>query len=102
MRISHLSHASGPKTTFMALDIGYQLQQGRYRIEQVLGQGGMGTVYLAADRNLPGRLVAIKENTDASQSAQEQFQREAVMLARLTHPNLPRVTDHFIEPSGLQ
>jgi len=86
----------------MALESGYQLQQGRYQIEAVLGQGGMGTVYLAADRNLPGRFVAIKENSDASQPAQEQFQHEAVLLARLTHPNLPRVTDHFIEPSGLQ
>lgn len=86
----------------MTLETGYQLQQGRYVIQSVLGQGGMGTVYLGADRNLPGRLVAIKENADASQSAQEQFQREAVLLARLNHPNLPRVTDHFIEPSGLQ
>ena len=86
----------------MTLETGYQLQQGRYVIQSMLGQGGMGTVYLAADRNLPGRLVAIKENADASQSAQEQFQHEAVLLARLNHPNLPRVTDHFIEPSGLQ
>lgn len=86
----------------MTLDIAYQLQQGRYVIQAVLSQGGMGTVYLATDRNLPGRLVAIKENNDASRPAQEQFQSEAVMLSRLTHPNLPRVTDHFIEPSGLQ
>jgi len=86
----------------MTLEIGYQLQQGRYVIQEGLGQGGMGTVYLATDRNLPGRLVAIKENSDASHPAQEQFQHEAVMLSRLTHPNLPRVTDHFIEPSGLQ
>lgn len=86
----------------MTLDNGYQLQQGRYTIQEVLGEGGMGTVYLATDRNLPGRLVAIKENADASHSAQEQFQQEAVMLARLTHPNLPRVTDHFVESSGRQ
>jgi serine/threonine-protein kinase len=74
----------------------------KYQLGRQLGAGGMGTVYLATDRNLPGRLVAIKENADATQAAQEQFQREAVMLARLTHPNLPRVTDHFVEPSGLQ
>lgn len=87
---------------FMTLENGYQLQQGRYLIQSVLGEGGMGTVYLATDRNLPGRLVAIKENADATQAAQAQFQQEAVMLARLTHPNLPRVTDHFVEPTGRQ
>ena len=74
----------------------------RYKIVRLLGQGGMGAVYLAEDQNLPGRLVAVKENFDPSRSAQEQFKREAVMLARLKHPNLPQVTDHFIEPSGRQ
>ncbi len=86
----------------MTLETGHQLQQGRYLIRELLGRGGMGTVYLAADRNLPGRLVAIKENTDTAPATQEQFQAEAILLARLTHPNLPRVTDHFIEPSGRQ
>ena len=75
----------------------------RYRIIRLLGQGGMGAVYLAEDQSLPGRLVAVKENFDPSRSAQEQFKREAVMLARLKYPNLPQVTDHFIEkPSGRQ
>src|SRR5690242_10709672 len=84
------------------LESGQYLQQGRYRIKERLNQGGMGTVYLATDRNLSDRLVAIKENSDSSAEAQEQFQYEAVILARLTHPNLPRVTDHFVEPSGRQ
>jgi hypothetical protein len=86
----------------MTLKLDQRLQQGRYRIRDRLGQGGMGTVYLAEDLNLPGRLVAIKENTDSSAEAQAQFKREAVMLASLTHPNLPRVSDHFIEPTGRQ
>lgn len=84
------------------LESGQYLQQGRYRIKEHLNQGGMGTVYLATDRNLSDRLVALKENSDSSAEAQEQFQSEAVILARLTHPNLPRVTDHFVEPSGRQ
>ncbi|MEZ4614514.1 MAG: SUMF1/EgtB/PvdO family nonheme iron enzyme [Caldilineaceae bacterium] len=86
----------------MTLDIGHQLQQGRYQIHALLGRGGMGTVYLATDRNLSGRQVAIKENADTAPTTQEQFQHEAILLSRLTHANLPRVTDHFIEPSGRQ
>ena len=72
----------------------------RYRIIRLLGQGGMAAVYLAEDQSLPGRLVAVKENFDPSQTAQDQFKREAVMLARLKHSNLPQVTDHFIEKSS--
>ncbi len=86
----------------MTLEIGHQLQQGRYQIRALLGRGGMGTVYLAADRNLSDRQVAIKENVDTAPAVQEQFQYEALLLSRLTHANLPRVTDHFIEPSGRQ
>ncbi len=76
--------------------------QGRYRITQLLGKGGMGAVYQAQDLRLGGRLVAVKGNFDASAEAQAQFQLEANMLANLNHPNLPRVMDHFIEPSGKQ
>ncbi len=81
---------------------GSTLQNGRYTIVRTLGAGGMGAVYLAEDRNLAGLLVAVKENLDVSLAAQEQFRREAITLARLRHPNLPQVTDHFIEPSGRQ
>lgn len=75
----------------------------RYKIVRLLGQGGMGAVYLAEDINLPGRQVAVKENFDPSIAAQDQFKREALILARLRHQNLPQVTDHFIErASGRQ
>lgn len=86
----------------MTLKIGQQLQQGRFIIKRQLGSGGMGTVYEAAARNLAGQPVAIKENDRTSKRAQVQFEREAILLARLNHPNLPRVTDYFIEPSGRQ
>jgi serine/threonine-protein kinase len=74
----------------------------RYQIRRIIGQGGAGNVYLAEDTRLEGRLCAVKEvQHDQSlpkellQQAREQFQREAVVLARLDHPNLPKVSDYF-------
>src|SRR5512143_2718578 len=72
----------------------------RYRIVEILGQGGMASVYRAVDENL-GVDVAVKENLFTTDEYARQFRREAVILANLRHPNLPRVTDHFaIENQG--
>jgi eukaryotic-like serine/threonine-protein kinase len=73
------------------------LLQGRYRLENELGRGGFGAVYKAWDINL-SRPCAVKENLDTSTEAARQFAREANVLANLSHPNLPRVTDHFTIP----
>jgi serine/threonine protein kinase len=69
----------------------------RYRILSILGQGGFGAVYRAADMTLK-RPCAVKENLDTSPEARRQFEKEAIVLAQLSHPNLPRVQDHFIIP----
>ncbi|MFN8472914.1 MAG: serine/threonine-protein kinase [Anaerolineae bacterium] len=76
----------------------------RYRIVQLIGEGGSGAVYAAEDMRLAGRLSAIKEirpdpyATPAQMAqAQTQFRREAMILARLDHPNLPKVYDFFVE-----
>jgi len=74
--------------------------QGRYQIVRLHGQGGFGAVYLAHDLRLSGRAVAVKENFDNTPQAQTQFKIEADVLANLSHPSLPHVTDYFIEPSG--
>jgi eukaryotic-like serine/threonine-protein kinase len=71
------------------------LLHGRYRIVEILGQGGMGSVYRAVDENL-GVDVAVKENLFTTDEYARQFRLEAVILANLRHPNLPRVTDHFV------
>lgn len=55
----------------------------------------MGTVYFAYDQSLKIP-VAVKENLSSDPEAERQFRREAELLAGLRHPNLPRVTDHFL------
>ena len=78
------------------------LLRGRYKIKRIIGQGGMGSIYLAEDTRLSGRLCALKEvehdktlNEQLNKEAQEQFRQEATVLARLDHPNLPKVSDFF-------
>jgi serine/threonine protein kinase len=73
--------------------------QNRYRIVRQLGQGGMGTVYEAVDERLDAT-VALKETFFADERLRKQFEREARLLARMHHPALPRVSDHFAEGEG--
>lgn len=74
-----------------------QILNDRYTILNVIAEGGMGAIYYGQDTSL-GVEVAIKENLFSSEEASHQFRKEATMLAKLRHPNLPRVTDHFILP----
>lgn len=71
------------------------LLHNRYRIVEILGQGGMGSVYRAIDENL-GVPIALKENLFTTDEYARQFRLEAVILANLRHPNLPRVSDHIV------
>ncbi len=88
------------------LPVGTLLQGGRYQIIGQLGQGGMGAVYLAKDMELFGRLCVVKQMRPffATQSerrkAEEDFKREAEVLARLNHPGHPRIPEvygYFVE-----
>lgn len=79
-----------------------EVLRGRYKINRIIGQGGMGSIYLANDLRLEGRTCALKEvehdrslSTNLLREAREQFLREATVLARLDHPNLPKVSDFF-------
>lgn len=76
----------------------------RYVVTQVVGRGGMGSIYLAEDNRLAGRITAIKEvyqgddlSDQLREQGREQFYQEASVLARLDHPNLPKVSDFFTD-----
>jgi len=88
------------------LPVGTPLQGGRYQIIGQLGEGGMGAVYLAKDMELFGRLCVVKQRRHycASQTerrkAEDDFKREAEVLAQLNHPghpHIPEVYGYFVE-----
>ncbi len=79
------------------------LLQGRYRVLHRVSRGGMGNIYLVEHTNLGDRMalkeIIVTPAMSAAERAQasQQFQQEARLLAKLRHPNLPRVTDYFEE-----
>ena len=79
-----------------------RLVDNTYRIEQVLGRGGMGTVYRARDLGR-GRLVALKvvrADLLGDPEARSRFLREAEIVARLQHPGIVAIHDYGILVAG--
>ncbi len=80
-----------------------QLLKQRYCVLARLGKGGFGAVYKASDTLFGNRLVAIKEMSQQGLDPQELieatnvFKHEAMLLASLTHPNLPRIYEQFTD-----
>jgi serine/threonine-protein kinase len=77
-----------------------EVLRGRYKITRIIGQGGMGSIYLADDLRLEGPMRLKRSSMTAAfppnfKQARDQFLREATVLARLDHPNLPKVSDFF-------
>lgn len=104
--VMHIPDVEKPPAIINTLGTGLLPQDSllnkRYRILKLVGTGGMGAVYKAEDTRFGDRLVAVKEMRQSSLSPQElevateQFKIEANMLARLQHPSLPRIYEHFL------
>ncbi len=81
--------------------------QNRYRIIQILGQGGFGKTYLAEDQRRFNELCAIKELISTARSgsawekAQELFHREAAILYQIEHPQVPKFRERFEQDQRL-
>ena len=82
-----------------------EILRGRYKVIKRLGQGGMGAVYEAHD-NVFDTSVALKEvtidlsnalDTQAQEMTKLAFEREAKILAKISHETIPHVKDYFIE-----
>jgi serine/threonine protein kinase len=103
------SEAAADRTGFLTAghavrpDIGLEgLELGAYTLERPLGQGGMGSVWLAHRTTSPGEKAAVKLRnlTLASPTAQARFRREGSVLARLAHPGIARLLDAGVSSSG--
>src|SRR5437870_5594795 len=71
---------------------------GKYRLEEKLGEGGMGTVYRAKHVLIDNELAikVLHSSLVADRNAVARFQREAMAAARIKHPNAVGVTDFGI------
>jgi outer membrane protein assembly factor BamB/tRNA A-37 threonylcarbamoyl transferase component Bud32 len=77
----------------------------RYVVQDVIGVGGMGSVYRASDQHFPNvvKLVAVKEMINRApdplvrKTIVQNFEREANILATLSHPSIPRIYDYFTD-----
>ncbi|MEM7580323.1 MAG: protein kinase [Cyanobacteria bacterium P01_A01_bin.80] len=85
---------------------GKQIKNGKFTIENILGCGGFGVVYLAKE-NISGKLVALKTPNSLAQSHnnfsqfQENFVNEALCLSRCHHPHIVRVHPQLFQEEGL-
>ncbi len=103
------THQGNPSTNLFCFHCGQPLVPVQrairhYQVLRTLGQGGMGTTYLAWDKaasinDRPGLLVLKEMNADMAQiaKAQELFEREARTLKALNHPGIPKYYDFFVE-----
>jgi hypothetical protein len=90
------------KNAFLQNEIKQARQLGKYRLQELIGQGGMGKVYRAQHAVLR-RPTAIKliEQRDASDAMVARFEQEAQMASELTHPNTIQIYDYGRSDEGV-
>ncbi len=89
-------------TTFVPLEPGDSVQNGNFKIEKQIAFGGLSAIYLARSKGLEKFVLkeaVVPDGSDQELKAQSynQLKREADMLARLSHEQIARVFDHFID-----
>ncbi len=97
-----VSHCPSDGTALKPVPAVPRTVDNKYRIEQLLGRGGMGAVYRARDMRLD-RLVALKvvrAELLHDPEARRRFRREAQIVARLQHPSIVAVYDYGTFPDG--
>ena len=94
--LAHTATAPGTTARPLAPALGETL--GRYRLEKMLGEGGMGVVHAAFDPDLERRVALKVLRTDGGGEARQRLLREARAMARLTHANV--VTVHEVGTAG--
>ena len=74
------------------------LLEGRYQVEDKIGEGGIGVVYRAVQLKLHRRVAVklLQHETMGEEDLRARFEREAVALAALSHPNIVSLTDYGI------
>lgn len=74
-----------------------------YKIISVLGEGGMGTVYLAEHTNFDRKVAikAIHPHLAKNEEIRQRFKNEAATMARLQHPNIVSLYDYYADEEGL-
>ena len=100
-QVPPVSPSQGASSPSGVLNVGDLIDR-RYQVVKHIATGGMGAIYKGEDTRLQ-TVVAIKEMIDFFQTEEDKnyaikrFREEALLLADLRHPNIPRVTDNFIE-----
>ena len=98
----HKGHAMSPDKPSMEALIGTVLVDGSYRVERLIGEGGMGAVYEATHLRLAKR-VAVKvmaRELASNPEALARVHREAMVTSGLGHPHIVQILDFSTTPSG--
>jgi serine/threonine protein kinase len=79
-----------------------QIIAGRFRVERLLGEGGMGSVYEATHETLPRKFAIkiLRPELAHDKNFIERFRREAIAAARVEHPNVIYITDFGYTEDG--